>query len=277
MAGYYTSYNNRRALGMRYSRPPELVLDEERLAQEYAQLPSKRALAEQQRQFNIAQQNQQDAQKQGGISSAIGTVGNIASTYYLGKNMGMWGGKAAAPAVAPQTATAIAPTATTMTTGTTPAALAPSAVDMATATPVATTGMSGAAIPATTDLAALEAASAGGVGAPVGMSTAELGAGAGAEAGATLGGAASAGMAAAPYAVAGYIAAKAGGKLIEKAAGEGSSNVFSQFGRTVQNPLQGIGGPWLNEIIKDEGTKKTVNTVMKVLNPIGAVFDALGF
>jgi len=235
-------------------------------------LPSKRALAEQQRQFNIAQENQKNAQTQGGISSAIGTVGNLASTYYMGKNLGMWGSKAA-PAIAPQAASAVTP----MATGTTPAALAPSAVDMATAAPVATTGMSGAAIPATTDLAALEAASAGGVGAPVGMSTAELGAGVGAEAGATLGGAATAGAAAAPYAAAGYIAAKIGGKMVEKAFGEGSSNVGAQFGRTVQNPLGGIGKPWVDEIIKDEGTKKTVNTVMKVLNPIGAVFDWAGF
>lgn len=238
-------------------------------------LPSKRALAEQQRQFNIAQQNQQDAQKQGGISSAIGTVGNIASTYYLGKNMGMWGSK---PPVAPTTAPTVAPTATPMATAPTPTTVAPSGIDtgLATTQPV-TTGMSGTVIPATTDLAATSAAMEGGVGAPVGMSSAELGAGAGAEAGATLGGAASAGMAAAPYAVAGYIAAKVGGKLIEKAAGEGSSNVFSQFGRTVQNPLQGIGKPWLDEIIKDEGTKKVVDTAMKVLNPVGAVFDALGF
>ena len=119
MAGYYTSYNNRRALGMRYSRPPELVLDEERMAQEYAMLPSKRALAEQQRQFNIAQENQKDAQQKAGVSSLVGTAGNLGSLYLMGK-MGMFGGKsaaelaaieatkqAAATAAANQTATAL--------------------------------------------------------------------------------------------------------------------------------------------------------------------------
>ena len=159
MAGYYTSYNNRRALGMRYSRPPELVLDEERLAQEYSMLPSKRALAEQQRQFNLAQEQQKDAQKKAGVSNLVGTAGNLGMMYYMGKS-GMFGGKsaaelaaieatkqAAATAAANQTATAL---------GQQTVSNASTAVPMTNGTQIATPGIqtAGTVVPATEGMAA---------------------------------------------------------------------------------------------------------------------------
>jgi len=159
MAGYYTSYNNRRALGMRYSRPPELVLDEERLAQEYAQLPSKRALAEQQRQFNLAQEQQKDAQKKAGVSNLVGTAGNLGMMYYMGKS-GMFGGQSAAELAAAEAAKqAAAQTAATQTTQTNALATqtvpnASTAVPMTPqiATPVTQTA--GTVVPATEGMAA---------------------------------------------------------------------------------------------------------------------------
>ena len=155
MAGYYTSYNNRRALGMRYSRPPELVLDEERLAQEYAQLPSKRALAEQQRQFNIAQEQQKDAQKKAGVSNLVGTAGNLGMIYYMGKS-GMFGNTTA---VAPQVVNTAAPTAAQQTTqllGQQTVQNASTAVPMTYGTQIATpvTQTAGTVVPATEGMAA---------------------------------------------------------------------------------------------------------------------------
>jgi len=157
--GYYTSYNNRRALGMRYSRPPELVLDEERLAQEYAQLPSKRALAEQQRQFNIAQENQKNAQTKSGVSNLVGTAGNLGMIYYMGKS-GMFGGQSAAELAAAEAAKqAAAQTAATQTTqllGQQTVQNASTAVPMTYGTQIATpvTQTAGTVVPATEGMAA---------------------------------------------------------------------------------------------------------------------------
>ncbi len=155
MAGYYTSYNNRRALGMRYSRPPELVLDEERLAQEYSMLPSKRALAEQQRQFNLAQEQQKDAQKKAGVSNLVGTAGNLGMIYYMGKS-GMFG---KTTAVAPQVVNTAAPAAAQQTTqllGQQTVQNASTAVPMTYGTQIATpvTQTAGTVVPATEGMAA---------------------------------------------------------------------------------------------------------------------------
>ena len=153
--GYYTSYNNRRALGMRYSRPPELVLDEERLAQEYAQLPYKRALAEQQRQFNLAQEQQKDAQKKAGVSNLVGTAGNLGMMYYMGKS-GMFGNTTA---VAPQVVNTAAPAAAQQTTqllGQQTVQNASTAVPMTNGTQIAipVTQTAGTVVPATEGMAA---------------------------------------------------------------------------------------------------------------------------
>jgi hypothetical protein len=138
---------------MRYSRPPELVLDEERLAQEYAMLPAKRALAEQKNQFAIAQENQKNAQTKSGVSNLVGTAGNLGMMYYMGKS-GMFGN---APAVAPQVVNPAAAAAATQTTN----ALATQTVPNATtavpmsgqvATPVTQTA--GTVVPATEGMAA---------------------------------------------------------------------------------------------------------------------------
>ena len=149
----YTSYKGRRALGMRYSRPPELVLDEERLAQEYAMLPSKRALAEQQRQFNIAQENQKNAQTKSGVSNLVGTAGNLGMMYYMGKS-GMFGGQSAAELAAAEAAKQAAATQTTNALATQTVPNATTAVPMSgqIATPVTQTA--GTVVPATEGMAA---------------------------------------------------------------------------------------------------------------------------
>ena len=77
----------------------------------------------------------------------------------------------------------------------------------------------------------------------------------------------------APYAVGGYLAAKYGGQGVEKMAGEGSKNVVSQFGRTIQQPYEGIGRPWVDELVKDESTRDTIHDTMNVLDPGGYVIN----
>ena len=77
----------------------------------------------------------------------------------------------------------------------------------------------------------------------------------------------------APYAVGGYLAAKYGGQGVEKMAGEGSKNVVSQFGRTIQQPYEGIGRPWVDELVKDESTRDTIHDTMNVLDPGGFVIN----
>ena len=96
----------------------------------------------------------------------------------------------------------------------------------------------------------------------------------GAEAGASLGGAASAGLAAAPYAAAGYLAAKYGGELVTSTFGE--HTVVGRLGKTISDPLQGVGRTLLNEFMPDSGSKETIQTIMDIFNPIGWVFSRLG-
>ena len=262
---YYTSYRGRRALGARYAEPPEVTLDRQRMEQEYAMLPARAQLAEQKRQANLNQMNMEENRKQGATSGMLGTVGNLAGTAMLGKQM--FGGSAAA--AAPSAATAVAPGLTSVGQGF-------GSYGLATGGSALVNTGAAAAIPST--IAPVSqgigmTSLAGGGTAAVNTGSA---AGTTAASGATLGGAASAALTAAPYAAAGYLAAKVGGKLVEKAAGEGSSNVVSQFGRTVQNPLQGIGLPWMREIIKDDDKFKKVETVMHIFNPLGYLFKVLG-
>ena len=131
-------------------------------------------------------------------------------------------------------------------------------------------------------------------GAVAGTGAAETGAGtlaaegagtaAAAEGGATLGGAASAAGTAAPYALAGYIAAKYGGKYVEDLANKQSDTKINQIGagigRTIQRPLEGIGEPIYNELLggddKTSGTEGVINTAMDVMNPIGWVAKKSG-
>jgi len=156
---------------MRYSRPPELVLDEERLAQEYAQLPSKRALAEQKRQSDLQREEAEKNRKASGMSGIMGAGTQVLTADALGGFKGTRGlvgyGQEGYNAMTGATslpyaeAQAIADAGGTIATG---------------------GGISGGSVtPAVVDMASGELASIGnsGVGAPVGMSSAELGVGTG--------------------------------------------------------------------------------------------------
>jgi len=92
------------------------------------------------------------------------------------------------------------------------------------------------------------------------------------EGAASLGGAASAGLSALPWAVAGYYGAKLGGEILEKNA---PTTFQERMGRTMQDPLQGIGKPWAKEIFGEDKYEK-IEPVMEVLNPIGWVAKKAG-
>lgn len=94
--GIYTSYNQRKALGQRYSVDPALLLDQQRMELEYSLMPQRAALAEQRRQFNATKEMQEKANKQQGFSSMVGTAGNLGMLYYLGKGSGLLGSTPAA-------------------------------------------------------------------------------------------------------------------------------------------------------------------------------------
>lgn len=74
----YVSYKTKRALGAKYSRPPEVELEEKRLEQRYAMMPEMAKIAEAKRQNNIAMMERSRAIDSQGKSSMIGTVGNVA-------------------------------------------------------------------------------------------------------------------------------------------------------------------------------------------------------
>jgi hypothetical protein len=94
-----------------------------------------------------------------------------------------------------------------------------------------------------------------------------------AEGAATLSGAGTAAMSAAPYAVAGYLAAKYGGKLLTDVTGE--HTVVGRLGKTISDPLQGVGRSLVNEFMPDSSAKNVVTTAMDILNPIGWAFKQL--
>lgn len=94
----YTSFGTRRALGRRYSIDPALLLELERLNQQYALAPGREARGMQAQQFqqslaqnesqfnkNLAFQNEQ--LKQQGKASMVGTVGNVLTTGALLRGM----------------------------------------------------------------------------------------------------------------------------------------------------------------------------------------------
>lgn len=86
-----TSFGTRKALGRRYSVDPALILEQERLQNEYSLIPNREARATQERQFGqtmafnaeqaaLNRAERQDANEQSGTASMIGSVGNIATT-----------------------------------------------------------------------------------------------------------------------------------------------------------------------------------------------------
>jgi hypothetical protein len=79
----YVSYKTKRALGAKYSRPPEIEMEEKRLEQQYAMIPQMAQIRESKRQANMAMLDRtrtREAQEKMATQSGImGTVGNVAS------------------------------------------------------------------------------------------------------------------------------------------------------------------------------------------------------
>lgn len=163
MATGMTSWGQRKALGKRYAVDPALLLEQERLQNEYNLAPSREARALQADQFNRqlafnaeqAEQNRSDAAKSG----MMGTVGGIAQNAAILRAMtmekgqpffgGLFGGGTSAPA---------AGVTGTYSTG---AAVAPTATGIGGNAPVFTGGMTQTVNPALMDTA-LTASEAGG-------------------------------------------------------------------------------------------------------------------
>jgi hypothetical protein len=85
----YTSFGTRKALGRRYSQDPALLLEAERLQQEYGLMPGREAralqaqgLAQQQSQFDTQQANAKTA-------GMVGTASNLAQTGVIVRGMTM--------------------------------------------------------------------------------------------------------------------------------------------------------------------------------------------
>jgi len=84
--------------------------------------------------------------------------------------------------------------------------------------------------------------------------------------------------------VAGYLAAKYGGKYVEDLANKQSDTKINEIGagigRTIQRPLEGIGEPVYNELLggddKTSGTEGVINTALDVMNPVGWVAKKSG-
>ena len=74
---------------------------------------------------------------------------------------------------------------------------------------------------------------------------------------------------------AGRAAGQIGGKWIEDAGGGPESNSFqAKMGRTIQDPLGGIGKPLVREVGLEN---ETTNTIFAVLNPVGKVLEQIGW
>jgi hypothetical protein len=266
------SWGQRKALrGIPYGTDPAYLLAQQQMQEEYNLMPERARLAEEKRQRDKAQEEADKARQAQGRGALVSAGGNVLAMDALSgfkgmRTLGGYGvegynyltGNTSLPYQAAQQIADTGGAIATQTPGL-GMGIAPQAVD-------ATTGLGGVGVGAgdAGSLAGVTAESLGGTSIAGSV-----------PAGASLGGAASAGMAAAPWAAAGYAAAKFGGAALERATGQGESNVGSQFARTVQDPLAGIGRPWLKEmgVIEDN---PWVKNVMDVLNPIGFVEEEAG-
>lgn len=92
----YVSYKTKRALGAKYSRPPEIEMEEKRLEQQYAMIPQMAQIRESKRQANMAMLDRtrtREAQEKMATQSGImGTVGNVASLGMQAYKAGLFGG-----------------------------------------------------------------------------------------------------------------------------------------------------------------------------------------
>lgn len=193
-----------------------------------------------------------------GVSLGGGYLMNNPATVKAGVNAagqltGLWGGNIADAATAAEAA------------GETAALGAESAsVAAEGAFPYFSSQLAGAAAPTGAAAASTTSGAAG----------AQLAGTAATEGAATLSGAGSAALSAAPYAAAGYLAAKYGGQLLTSATGE--HTLVGRIGKTISDPLQGVGRTLVNEFMPEGKTKNTIQTIMDVANPLGWAFKQLG-
>ena len=97
-----TSFNQRRALGIRYGQDPALTLEQQRMEQEYIAQPARAANAQRIQEMNLLDQRRQEAIDRQGRASMINAGGNVVSmgmqAAKMGKDMGWWGnGKPVTP------------------------------------------------------------------------------------------------------------------------------------------------------------------------------------
>ena len=295
----YTSFSTRKALGKRYGIDPAIMLEMERLNQQYQLAPGREARGMQQAQFaqtmafnqeqaDLNRKEREEANRQAAKSGMMGTAGNIVTTGLTLRALTKDPNKTfftnspntpsqaqpssvsttqfspsqigAGYATAPASGLAVHGPSSAIPTGSS-FTVTPSAIDMAGTGFGTGIGTGTAATEAGTAVSGSFGAEAGGAGG-IGTATA-------AEGGASLAGAGSAALSAAPYAVLGNLAAKAGGKWLE----EQGSGPGARIGRTMQTPYQGIGKPWVKELgLQSE----TTDTIFAVLNPIGKVIEQIG-
>ena len=109
----YISFKTRKSLGRRYGIDPALLLEMERLNQEYQMAPGREARALSKEQFNksmafneeqarLNRAEREEANKQAGKASMVGTAGNVLTTAAMIRGVtkgpkepffGEWGGK----------------------------------------------------------------------------------------------------------------------------------------------------------------------------------------
>jgi len=97
------AWGQRKALGRRYSQDPALLMEQQRLDNEYNLMIPRAQLAENKRQADLNRQANEDAVKRSGTSGLVSSVGNLASTYMISKAMA----PAATPAAITATNTAV--------------------------------------------------------------------------------------------------------------------------------------------------------------------------
>lgn len=89
------SWGTRKALGRRYAVDPALLLESQRLEEQYNLAPGREARALQESQFNRSLALQEEAIEGQETGAMLGTAANLATsipmTYFMGKSAGLWG------------------------------------------------------------------------------------------------------------------------------------------------------------------------------------------
>ena len=277
----YTSFKQRKALGRRYGTDPALLLEMERLQQQYALAPGREARGMQAAQFQqsmafnqeqavLNRKEREEAADQAATSGMVGTASNVATTGLMLKYL--------SPKATPVPAEVSWTAGNAKEIASAPGYGTPNyTIDPANMTDP--TGMGGS----------VGAPATAGAGAVVGSSTAEggayglgqvgtgsaVGSAGGSTTGSVLGGIGSGVMTAAPY----YAAAKFGGQAasyLSESIAPGELTPLSKLGESLEHPL-GQEKFWAKEAFGDD---EVLMNVMGWINPVGAaeewVSDAVG-